>query len=257
MFNDLILALILIFFIQTFFFALATIYKTDKFTDLAYGVTFVIIAGLYFLLGPASGPVPVILAFLISLWGIRLAGFLFMRILAVGRDYRFDRVRDDLLKFGGFWLLQVVTIWIILLPTLVILSSSFRFDLNLVSIFGIFIWAVGFLTEVAADQQKAAFRGRPENSGKWIQSGIWKYSRHPNYFGEMLVWWGIFLIALPFLRNWEYLTVISPIFITSLLLFVSGIPPLEKKADERFGSIPEYQNYKSRTSLLIPLPPKS
>ena len=107
-----------------------------------------------------------------------------------------------------------------------------------------------------ADAQKSAFKEKEENSGRFIASGLWRYSRHPNYFGEMLVWWGLFLYAVPVLHGAAFAVVIGPVFITLLLLFVSGVPPLERSADEKYGDDPAYREYKRRTSILVPLPPR-
>lgn len=252
--GDLILAFIIIFLIQLFFFVFAATFQTDKLTDLAYGITFVIVSIFFLILGPSAGIVPKILTLMITIWGLRLTGFLFIRILSIGKDSRFDKIRGNPVKFGGFWFLQTASIWIIILPTTILLSSNFTFNLNLLAMFGIIVWLVGFAVETISDQQKSLFRKNPENKGKFIQSGLWKYSRHPNYFGEILVWWGIFFTTLSFLRGWEYLAIASPLFISFLLIFVSGIPPLEKKADEMFGNNSEYQDYKSKTPILIPLP---
>ena len=115
---------------------------------------------------------------------------------------------------------------------------------------------VGLVIETAADAQKSAFKGKQENRGRFIERGLWRYSRHPNYCGEMLVWWGLFVFAVPFLHGAAFAVVIGPVFITLLLLFVSGIPLLEKSADKRWGGEPEYEAYKARTSVLVPRPPR-
>jgi steroid 5-alpha reductase family enzyme len=109
--------------------------------------------------------------------------------------------------------------------------------------------------EAVADTQKSAFRAKAENGGRFVSTGLWHYSRHPNYFGEILLWWGVFLYAVPFLDGAAFAVVIGPIFITLLLLFVSGIPLLERSADEKYGDDPAYRDYKRRTSILVPLPP--
>jgi len=119
---------------------------------------------------------------------------------------------------------------------------------------GFLLFVAGLLIETFSDAQKFRFKRKPENRNRWIQSGLWRYSRHPNYFGEILLWWGLFLVILPGLTGWQWLTVFGPISITILLLFISGIPLLEKSGDEKYGDNPEYQAYKNSTSLLIPLP---
>jgi steroid 5-alpha reductase family enzyme len=121
---------------------------------------------------------------------------------------------------------------------------------------GAAVFVVGLVVEAVADAQKASFRAREENRGRFVTSGLWRYSRHPNYFGEMLVWWGLFAYVVPVLHGASYLVVVGPVFITLLLLFVSGIPLLERSADEKYGDDPSYRDYKRRTSLVVPLPPR-
>jgi steroid 5-alpha reductase family enzyme len=109
---------------------------------------------------------------------------------------------------------------------------------------------------VIADRQKSAFNAKPENKGRFISTGLWSWSRHPNYFGEIVLWIGVAIIALPILRGWQWVTLISPVFIILLLTRISGIPLLERRADQKWGNEAEYQSYKARTSVLVPLPPK-
>jgi len=116
---------------------------------------------------------------------------------------------------------------------------------------------IGLILETIADYQKYTFKNDPTNHGKWIQCGLWKFSRHPNYFGELLVWWGLFIIAFGFLTGALWLTILGPIYLTLLLLFVSGVPTLENKYDQRYKDNGDFQRYKESTSLIIPLPPKN
>ena len=248
MINYILLALLISFAIQIFFFAIASSLKTDKVTDLSYGLTFIIIS-LYFLFTkPLSFP-NIILATMVILWGLRLATYLFVRILKTKTDKRFDGMRENFLKFAQFWILQGFSIWIISLPTVYFLNQD-NSNTNFISYTGFFIWAVGLIIETIADYQK--FRFKNQNKTGWIDTGLWKYSRHPNYLGELFVWWGIFLYIFPSLSGFGFLTVLGPIFITILLLFVSGIPILEKKADEKYGENNEYLSYKKKTGILFP-----
>ncbi|MBN1168892.1 DUF1295 domain-containing protein, partial [Candidatus Woesebacteria bacterium] len=121
---------------------------------------------------------------------------------------------------------------------------------------GIMIWILGLIIEAVADQQKFTFKNNPKNKGRWIDTGLWKYSRHPNYFGEMFLWWGVFVFAIPFLNGLAWITILGPLYISFILIFVSGIPLLEKRYDEKYAVNEDYQNYKKATSLLIPLLPK-
>ena len=117
---------------------------------------------------------------------------------------------------------------------------------------GFLVWAVGFAIEVVADSQKSRFSANPDNKGKFIQTGLWSRSRHPNYFGEIMLWIGVAIIALPVLRGWQWVALISPVFVTLLLTRVSGVPLLEKKADKKWGGQADYESYKKRTPELIP-----
>ena len=242
--------------IQIVFFIFASIFKTDKVTDLSYSLTFILIALLLLFSRSSYSIVPLLFTGLIVLWGFRLGGYLFVRILKIKKDNQFDGMREKTLSFASFWMLQAVTIWIVMLPSTIVLSTSGALQPNVLTWVGIIVWAAGFLFEAVADVQKYRFRSRPENSGKWIQHGLWNYSRHPNYFGESLCWWALFIIAVPYLEGWMWISVLGPVFLTFLLLFVSGVPTVEKRSDQKYGEQPEYLRYKEKTSLFIPLPPK-
>jgi steroid 5-alpha reductase family enzyme len=126
--------------------------------------------------------------------------------------------------------------------------------LGLFALAGSLVWAFGFAIEVVADAQKSRFRADPENAGKFIDAGLWAWSRHPNYFGEIVLWIGVAVIALPVLRGWQWVTLISPVFVAVLLTRISGVPILEKRADEKWGGQEDYEAYKERTPVLIPRP---
>ncbi|MBD3280421.1 DUF1295 domain-containing protein [Candidatus Dojkabacteria bacterium] len=238
--------------IQIGFFSLAAYFKTDKVTDLSYGLTFVIIAWILFLLGDTRTTPQLVLSLMVTAWGIRLAGYLFIRILKIKKDKRFDGIRENFWKFASFWTLQGTSIWLILIPTTVFLSSSSTENFEILNLVGLKIWAIGLIAETIADWQKFQFKNNPANKGKWIQSGLWAHSRHPNYFGELLCWWGIFVYVLPILNYFLFLSLIGPLTITTLILFISGIPTIEKKYDERYKDNPEYQKYKESTHVIIP-----
>jgi len=255
--NMLVNFLIISLLIQLFFFIFAYIFKTDKLTDLSYGLSFIVIALIGLRLNNALTRMQIVLAAAIIIWGIRLVSYLFYRILKIKKDSRFDEIRNSLVKFGGFFLFQGISVWLIMIPSILFLGKQMEERWSTISILGLIIWVMALIIETVADIQQFRFKSKGENRGKFISSGIWRYSRHPNYFGEMMCWWGLFIYALPYLTGKEYIGVVGPMFISFLLLFVSGIPILEKKNNERYGNNKDYQKYKSQTSLLVLWPPKS
>jgi steroid 5-alpha reductase family enzyme len=238
------------------FFAVAAARRTDVVTDLSYSLTFAILAVSLVFTG-ARDPVQLVASLLVLLWAVRLGGYLFRRILRMKVDHRFDGMRDDPLRFARFWLVQAVAVAVIMLPVSYLLDQSAAPGFGVWAVAGGAVWLAGLLIEAVADAQKSAFRTKDENRGRFIASGLWRYSRHPNYFGEILVWWGLFIYAVPFLAGVAFAVVAGPVFITLLQLFVSGIPPLERSADEKYGADSAYHDYKRRTSILVPLPPRS
>ena len=252
--NPFISTLILSLVINLAVFVIAYVKQTDKLTDATYGTTFILITWILYLSLPSPTLLHTIITLLVTLWGLRLITYLFVRIHKMGRDKRFDEMRQQPLKFLQFWLLQGLAVWVILLPTIHILTGVTNPTLNSISILGIIIFATGLTVEAIADWQKFQFKLDPQKKNKWTNTGLWHYARHPNYFGEMLCWWGIFIIATPFLSGLSWLTISSPIFITILLRYVSGIPLLEKRYAQKFANNPEYRQYLSSTNLLLPLP---
>lgn len=228
--------------------------QSDKLTDISYALSFIILAFFAFHYSPKTLYAAISVS-LVCLWAVRIGSFLLYRVLQTGSDRRFDGMRDHFWKFGKFWLGQAVTVWILMIP--LTLSRSENSHWHAAAVIGIIVWLIGLVLESIADLQKYHFTHKLENKNTWIDEGVWRYSRHPNYFGEMLVWFGIFIYALPDLTMIErVISLVSPLFISVLLLFVSGIPILEKNADKRWGTIPAYKAYKRRTSSLIPLPRK-
>ncbi|KAJ1394233.1 hypothetical protein SESBI_34336 [Sesbania bispinosa] len=240
---------------QFLFFVITALLKFDKVTDFAGSTNFVILAILTLLLKGSWHFRQIILTLFVVLWGLRLGLFLLIRILQWGEDRRFDEMRNNLGRLAIFWIFQAVWVWAVSLPVTVVNASDRNPFIQVEDIIGWILWFVGFIVEGTADQQKLRFKQSSENRGRWCNVGLWKYSRHPNYFGEILLWWGIFVASTPVLRDAEWLVIIGPIFLTLLLLFVSGIPLLEDSADKKFGNVDGYRTYKKRTSPLIPLPP--
>lgn len=236
--------------VQIVLFIPAFLLKTDKLTDFSYSLTFIILSGLMYLRNDQD-VLKLILFLMILTWGFRLGYYLVKRIWKIGRDKRFDEIRINLSKFLGFWLFQGAVVPLILLPSMYLFSTKTNYSIILA--IGCLIWFTGFLTETVSDLQKYRFINNPKNKGKWVDTGLWKFSRHPNYFGEILCWVGIYFYALTSLTDSQKLVaLISPLTITILLLFISGIPMLEKKADKKWGSNKGYQKYKKETAVLIP-----
>ncbi|MGQ0735518.1 MAG: DUF1295 domain-containing protein [Acidobacteriota bacterium] len=241
--------------IQAAFFAFAATLKTDKVTDLSYGLSFVLIALVLLAQGHAAETAPLALAMMVIVWGVRLAGYLLFRIVQMGRDARFDGVREDFWRFFRFWLFQGIAVWVIMLPVIVWFVEPGPWN-TLMGV-GALIWAVGWLMETVADAQKFAAKRRPGGASRWMDTGLWRYSRHPNYFGELLVWWGLFVFVAGDLRGAQWLSMAGPLTITFLLLRVTGIPTLEASARRKWGDNPAYQAYRRRTSRLMLWPPKA
>uniref|UniRef100_A0A8D0HM08 Steroid 5-alpha reductase C-terminal domain-containing protein n=1 Tax=Sphenodon punctatus TaxID=8508 RepID=A0A8D0HM08_SPHPU len=214
--------------------------------------TFILLAHLSLNWGNTQYPRQQVQTGLVTLWGLRLGLFLFLRILKEGHDRRFNHVRDSPGTFFVFWTMQGAWIILTLLPTLLLNLEKHNKPLGLWDYLGWSIWAMGFLTEAVADQQKWHFRSDPDNAGKFIQSGLWAYSRHPNYLGEILLWTGLFTSAASVLQGWQYLSAISPLLVWFLLNYVSGIPILEREAMRQWGKDAEFQAYLRNTPVLWP-----
>lgn len=223
-------------------------FKTDKFTDLSYSLSFIIVAVVAWALYPFSVANTVVMA-MVVIWGLRLGTFLFVRIGKMKRDKRFDGIRESFGRFLRFWLLQGVSVWIIMIPALLFMKNSDPRPCYA----GLAIWAVGLLLETIADAQKYRFKSERANKGKFIDKGLWKVSRHPNYFGEILCWTGVYIfVFLSFSTVEKLIALAGPLYIILILLFLTGIPTVEKRADEKWGKDPAYREYKRRTSILIP-----
>lgn len=240
-----LLAIILI---QWLFFCFANYFKTDKVTDLAYWMTFAGIA-LWLLFFKAQTDFHVLLSLIVMIRWVRLAGYLFIRILAIWKDERFDQMRQKTRSFMKFRILQTIAIFVLLLPVVQVYTKSVL-PIGMVTIIWALIAVIWIIIESIADQQKFAFKR--QNPTKRINVWLRKKARHPNYFGEILVRRGIFLMCVPFLSWREYISIISPISITCLLLFVSGVPLLKVQWDKKYGDDKEYQEWKEDTNLLWP-----
>jgi len=229
--------------------------KTDKLTDISYALTFAAVA-IFGLVSAGLTFPSLVLALMVLVWSARLGSYLLVRIGKIGKDKRFDGMRESFWRFGRFWLLQGLTVWVVMIPSILFFQNKVS-EISTIAYLGVLIWFVGLVIEGVADQQKYRFINDPANKGKWIDSGLWKYSRHPNYFGEILLWFGVYFFTVFGLSSAQSLVgIIGPLYIALLIIFVSGIPLLEKAADKRWGEDENYRRYKKKTSSLIPLPPK-
>lgn len=178
----------------------------------------------------------VVITVLVTLWGARLAGYLLIRIIKIGKDKRFDQIRGNPIKFLIFWIFQIVWVYVVSLPVIFINSPvALQRDISVADIVGAVIFLLGLLYETVADYQKFIFKTSPLNKDKWCDVGLWKVSRHPNYLGEICVWWGVFIVSSTILVAAKWLVVVSPLFVMLTLIFFTGIPPLERSADRKYG----------------------
>ena len=251
------LSVALAFVLQWIAFIPAFILQTEKFYDLMGSITYISITLIAVLLSPVVDARTWLLLAMISIWAIRLGFFLFQRVRAAGEDRRFRDLKPSFARFLLTWTLQGLWVSLTVAAALAAITTMTRRDLGFIGLLGFLVWLLGFGIEVIADQQKSRFRADPQNAGKFINTGLWSWSRHPNYFGEIVLWIGVAIIVIPVLSGWQWLTLISPIFVVVLLTRVSGVPMLEKRADVKWGGQADYEDYKARTSPLILRPPSA
>lgn len=230
--------------------------RTERYYDLVGSATYLSLVACGVLLAEPD-PRGWLLAGLAAVWTVRLGSFLFLRIHRAGKDRRFDEVKQDFGQFLIAWTLQALWVFLTLCCALAAITTAAPRPLGAWAVVGGLIWALGFGVEVVADRQKAAFREEPANAGRFISTGLWAWSRHPNYCGEIVLWTGVAVIALPTLSGWQYATLVSPLFVYLLLTRISGVPPLEERAEEKWGDDPEYRAYVERTPVLWLRPPSS
>ncbi len=255
--NPIIVSLLVAVIFNLLVFLIAFQYQTDKLTDVTYAATFALLAGaMLYLYADFNPPYRLLIAAMPILWAIRLGTYLLRRVLIKGKDHRFDEFRHVWWRFGRFWIIQGVSIWVIALPYIVALGSDIeQAELALQSIsvpIGALVFLLGFLIETIADAQKFKFRLNPDNEGKFMQKGLFSIVRFPNYTGEIMVWIGIFIACIPVLQGFEWATIISPIWIMGLLIGLSGIPFLEVSNKKRYGHLEAFQQYKKKTKKLLP-----
>lgn len=246
------LAVLTAFVVQWVAFIPAFARQTEAFFDLTGSFTYVGVTIGLIALTPHRDARAVVLAALVVIWALRLGPFLFRRVRRAGSDDRFDEIKPSLPRFLTLWTIQGLWITFTAMAAWVGITSNQRADLDAFAVVGILVWVAGFALEVVADLQKSRFKADPANKGRFISTGLWSRSRHPNYFGEILLWLGVALVAVPVLTGWQWVVLVSPVFVTFLLTKVSGVPLLEKKADARWGGQPDYEEYKRTTPVLVP-----
>jgi len=199
---------------------------------------------------------------MVILWSLRLGMFLFKRVKDVGQDIRFIEMKKDFFWFlmtwtlSGLWVFLTYVAGLSAMTSINLIENMSSYHFTFIFI-GFLLWVLGFVIEILADNQKKIFRKNPINKGKFINSGLWAWSRHPNYFGEIILWLGISVIALPSMEGGEFLGLISPIFVYVLLTRISGIPMLEKSSDSKWGFDEDYIKYKNTTPILFLKKPSS
>lgn len=230
--------------------------KTEKFYDLTGCLTYLTLLYVASRFSGALDLADKLLLAMCATWALRLGMFLAWRIHQDGQDKRFTHIKTSFLRFLTSWTLQGLWVFLTLLPVLVAVASPHKHFTTAWTYPGVAIWALGFGVEVLADWQKRQFRANPANAGRFISTGLWSRSRHPNYAGEIVLWLGIFVACVPMLAltsAWAWVGVLSPLFITLLLTRVSGIPLLEAAADKRWGQEAGYVAYKKSTPVLWPV----
>jgi steroid 5-alpha reductase family enzyme len=227
-------------------YGLAYVLQTDKLTDISYSATFAAIAaaGYYYSEHSLTDQLTLLM---IILWALRLGGYLFYRIMKIGHDDRFDDIRTDPIKFFSFWIMQGLTCGIVSFAYLQVFQEADK-DASGLFLVGITLALAGLLMETVADVQK--FRFKKDHPKKFMNRGLWQHLRHPNYTGELLFWWGIFLASIPFANLFVALS--SPLWISLIIIKFSGIPILEKKWEKNYGQSNDYQSYVDNSWRLVP-----
>ena len=231
--------------------------KTEKFYDitgtLAYLITLYLASVLTsYSSGASLEPRTLIIIGMVSFWALRLGIFLFIRVLKVGEDRRFREAKKSFSKYLVWWTMSALWVFLTTANALTLIVNNKKLVNQPIFYLGLLIWFIGILFEIIADEQKRRFRLNEKNRGKFISSGLWSISRHPNYFGEIILWIGIAIISLPTLSGFQYVTLISPLFIYLLLTRISGVNLLEESSDKKWGDLPEYEQYKKETPVLMP-----
>ena len=246
-------AILLAFLIHWLLFIPAFIYKTEKFFDLSGSFTYVSVM-IYVVYSKNSFQDQIgniVLASLIILWALRLGSFLFFRIQKAGEDKRFRDIKTSFSRFFLLWTISGMWVSLCSMCALTAISSSNGVVVNQIFYVGLITFLVGLSIEILADYQKTQFRKDPKNKDKFISSGLWARSKHPNYVGEITLWLGVAIISFSSLEGWQYVSLISPIFTYLLLVYISGVPQLKESGLKKWGHLESYQEYIKKTPTLI------
>ena len=234
----------------------AYVFRTERYFDISGSCTYLLLLGSGLYLSDRFAPRDLLLAGMVAFWAVRLGSFLFGRVTRDGSDGRFDQIK---VRFGRFlmaWVLQGLWVLFAVSCALAAITSARPAPIGAVAVVGALIWLLGIGIEITADSQKSRFRSDPENQGRFITTGLWSWSQHPNYFGEVLLWTGVAVAALPAISGWQYATLISPVLSYVLLRRISGVPLLDVRAERRWGDDPDYRRYVRNTPVFVPRPPK-
>ena len=229
---------------------------TEHYFDLTGSLTYLSVVAFGLIFGP-SDPRAVLVGVLVAIWAMRLGSFLFSRVRAAGSDSRFEKMKYMFLQFLMTWTLQGLWVSFTLAAGLIALTTATPKPLDWACALGVLVWIAGFSIEVIADRQKTQFKADPANEGRFISTGLWSWSRHPNYLGEIVLWAGVAIIALPVMQGWQFIGLISPLFVFVLLTYVSGVRLLENQGKRRWGNDPAYQEYVANTPVLLMSKPKT
>ena len=244
-------AVIIVFLIQWILFIPAYLMQTEKFYDLAGSITYISIISYVYCQSSEFNTASLILSLFIIVWAIRLGSFLFFRIKKAGEDKRFRDIKPSPTRFFMTWTLQGTWVSLCSACAIAAISTTEGIILNKIFVLGAFTFIIGFLIEVVADNQKTKFRSIPENKDRFITTGLWSYSRHPNYLGEITLWLGVALMSFSSLEGLQLITLVSPIFTYLLLVYVSGVRLLEASGNKKWGHLSSYKEYIKNTPTLF------
>ena len=230
--------------------------RTDHYYDLTGSITYLTVTTIAFVTTDTYDTRTVLAAVFIYIWAGRLGTFLYARVKKSDGDRRFDRIKHSAPRFLMAWMLQGLWVTLTAGAAFAAMTSGSKTGFGILGVIGFFVWMIGFAIEKASDDQKTAFKNDPANNGKFINVGLWSWSRHPNYFGEIMLWTGMAIMVVPALSGLQYATLISPVFVFVLLTRISGVPMLERRSNKKWGGQPDYESYKARTPELVLRPPK-